>query len=189
MGTPILDTFNQGIISGTLTEMVIGGTASVISGGKFANGAITAAYQTLFNYFGETIVHLAKVKAITDDRDKKVKFLNSLDSRSENDRTLLAMWYCSGGYDNNCSSFDSIKNDPFIANSIKMEMFININAEANKLLIPVLSDVTESYYSDALGVPIGRGFDVLRNFSKSLDWTLKQIDKNICVEDEKGECR
>jgi RHS repeat-associated protein len=34
---------------GTVVSMVIGGTASVISGGKFANGANTAAMQYLFN--------------------------------------------------------------------------------------------------------------------------------------------
>ncbi|NMM39917.1 FG-GAP-like repeat-containing protein [Pseudoalteromonas arctica] len=37
------------IVQGTVASAVIGGTASVISGGKFANGARTAAYQYLFN--------------------------------------------------------------------------------------------------------------------------------------------
>lgn len=37
------------IAKGTVVSMVIGGTASVISGGKFANGANTAAMQYLFN--------------------------------------------------------------------------------------------------------------------------------------------
>lgn len=37
------------IAKGTVVSMVIGGTASVISGGKFANGANTAAFQYLFN--------------------------------------------------------------------------------------------------------------------------------------------
>ncbi|ALZ75267.1 RHS repeat-associated core domain-containing protein [Rheinheimera sp. F8] len=49
LGTPISAHFDQGVISGTITQMVIGGTASVIAGGKFANGARTAAYQYLFN--------------------------------------------------------------------------------------------------------------------------------------------
>lgn len=53
LGTPISDHFDQGVISGTVTQMVIGGTASVISGGKFANGAMTAAYQSLFNHFSK----------------------------------------------------------------------------------------------------------------------------------------
>jgi hypothetical protein len=51
VGTSINGTFNNGPISGTLSNMVIGGSASVISGGKFANGARTAAYQSLFNEF------------------------------------------------------------------------------------------------------------------------------------------
>jgi len=37
------------IARGTIISAVIGGTTSVISGGKFANGAITASYQYLFN--------------------------------------------------------------------------------------------------------------------------------------------
>ncbi|KAF7763146.1 hypothetical protein PUND_b0484 [Pseudoalteromonas undina] len=37
------------IVQGTVASAVIGGTASVISGGKFANGAKTAIYQYLFN--------------------------------------------------------------------------------------------------------------------------------------------
>ena len=38
---------------GTFTSMVIGGTASVISGGKFENGAKTAAMQYLYNQLGK----------------------------------------------------------------------------------------------------------------------------------------
>ncbi|CAM3722259.1 hypothetical protein RHSA111115_03670 [Rheinheimera salexigens] len=38
---------------GTVVSAVIGGTASVISGGKFANGAQTAAFQYLFNQIGD----------------------------------------------------------------------------------------------------------------------------------------
>jgi RHS repeat-associated protein len=53
LGTPISAHFDQGMISGTITQMVIGGTASVISGGKFVNGARTAAYQALFNQFSK----------------------------------------------------------------------------------------------------------------------------------------
>ena len=37
------------IAQGVIISAVIGGTSSVISGGKFANGASTAAYQYLFN--------------------------------------------------------------------------------------------------------------------------------------------
>ena len=37
------------VVEGTVVSAVIGGTASVISGGKFANGANTAAFQYLFN--------------------------------------------------------------------------------------------------------------------------------------------
>ena len=43
------------IMGGTVASAVIGGTASVISGGKFANGARTAAYQYMFNQAGSSI--------------------------------------------------------------------------------------------------------------------------------------
>ncbi|GAA0856631.1 hypothetical protein GCM10009114_19350 [Aliiglaciecola litoralis] len=44
------------IAKGTVVSAVIGGTASVISGGKFANGARTAAYQFLFNQAGKSAI-------------------------------------------------------------------------------------------------------------------------------------
>jgi hypothetical protein len=41
----------QDLVAGTATSAVLGGLASVAGGGKFANGAITAAYGYLFNHF------------------------------------------------------------------------------------------------------------------------------------------
>lgn len=55
VGGRINSYFNQRVLSGTLTNMVIGGTAAVISGGKFKNGATTAAFQTLFNHYQDVI--------------------------------------------------------------------------------------------------------------------------------------
>ncbi len=43
------------VIGGTIGSAVIGGTASVISGGKFANGAKTAAFQFMFNQAAKII--------------------------------------------------------------------------------------------------------------------------------------
>ncbi len=40
------------VVGGTVVSAIIGGTASVISGGKFANGARTASFQFLFNQLG-----------------------------------------------------------------------------------------------------------------------------------------
>jgi hypothetical protein len=37
-------------VSGTITSAIVGGTASVLGGGTFANGAQTAAFGYLFNY-------------------------------------------------------------------------------------------------------------------------------------------
>jgi hypothetical protein len=39
----------QGAIGGTIKHAVLGGTASALGGGKFANGARTAAFGYLFN--------------------------------------------------------------------------------------------------------------------------------------------
>jgi hypothetical protein len=41
------------ILKGTVISAVIGGTTSVISGGKFANGVQTGAFQYLFDQVGE----------------------------------------------------------------------------------------------------------------------------------------
>ncbi len=49
----------QGIACRTMVAAAIGGTVSVISGGKFANGAITAAFQQLFNAEGKNLVSRA----------------------------------------------------------------------------------------------------------------------------------
>ncbi|GEM_PF-3688073 len=46
---PNLGNWGDGIGNG-VKQAVLGGTFSVIGGGKFANGAITAAYGYLFNY-------------------------------------------------------------------------------------------------------------------------------------------
>ncbi|PKI02517.1 hypothetical protein [Glaciecola sp. 33A] len=43
------------IAQGTVVSAVIGGTASKISGGKFANGAQTGAFQYLFNQIGKKV--------------------------------------------------------------------------------------------------------------------------------------
>ncbi len=42
------------VVGGTVVSAIIGGTASVISGGKFANGARTASFQFLFNQAGKS---------------------------------------------------------------------------------------------------------------------------------------
>jgi hypothetical protein len=41
----------QDMVGGTIVSAVIGGTASVLGGGKFENGATTAAFGYLFNCF------------------------------------------------------------------------------------------------------------------------------------------
>lgn len=48
------------IAKGTMVSAVIGGTASKISGGKFANGAQTGAFQYLFNQAAPKIIDSTK---------------------------------------------------------------------------------------------------------------------------------
>jgi hypothetical protein len=40
----------QTTVGGTVTAAVVGGTASALGGGKFANGAVTGAYTMLYNH-------------------------------------------------------------------------------------------------------------------------------------------
>jgi len=48
--TPAINSAGKGnVVAGTVASAVVGGTASELSGGKFANGAQTAAFQFLFN--------------------------------------------------------------------------------------------------------------------------------------------
>jgi len=54
--------FSQ-IVRGTVVSAIIGGTASVISGGKFANGARTSAFQYLFNQAQNTLARSKYTKA------------------------------------------------------------------------------------------------------------------------------
>ena len=45
----ISGTFGGNKVGGALAAATVGGTASVIGGGKFGNGAYTTAFQYLFN--------------------------------------------------------------------------------------------------------------------------------------------
>lgn len=52
------DPTSGGLIARTAVAALAGGTASVLSGGKFANGAITGAMGHLFNYEASNAEHL-----------------------------------------------------------------------------------------------------------------------------------
>jgi RHS repeat-associated protein len=67
VGTPAISGLGSDVMSGTAVTMVIGGTASVISGGKFANGASTAAFQTLFNHYSQHEKNDANLKKSIHD--------------------------------------------------------------------------------------------------------------------------
>lgn len=60
---------SDNMVVGTIQSAVVGGTASVISGGKFSNGAVTAAFQYLYNYARSRPTKLKQVKnGIVGDR-------------------------------------------------------------------------------------------------------------------------
>ncbi len=77
------------IIGGTIASAVIGGTASVIAGGKFENGAKTAAFQYLFNQASIAAMSSVVGKA-SDFIDKVTKAKNSFEAVS-NDPNALAL--------------------------------------------------------------------------------------------------
>lgn len=63
-GASWLDAANNGItlftnsaVQNTIVSAIIGGTASVLSGGKFANGAVTAAFSRMFNDYAQKVRH------------------------------------------------------------------------------------------------------------------------------------
>lgn len=57
-------------LSGTITSAVVGGTGSVLGGGKFANGAVTGAFGYLFNY----LAHLQVERLYTTESGTYSRF-------------------------------------------------------------------------------------------------------------------
>ncbi|MFV0377408.1 MAG: T6SS effector amidase Tae4 family protein [Mangrovibacterium sp.] len=52
-----------------VTAAVVGGTASELGGGKFANGAVTGAYTMLFNHIAHRTEDQQKTQSGGDDRE------------------------------------------------------------------------------------------------------------------------
>lgn len=63
------------VVKGTVISMVIGGTASVISGGKFANGANTAAMQYLFNQGWQSLTESERGVGVWNPATRKMEYL------------------------------------------------------------------------------------------------------------------
>ena len=180
LGTPISAHFDQGMISGTITQMVIGGTASVIAGGKFANGARTAAYQALFNYFSKSVFSMVKAAQETDEHKKKIQLIQSLNLNKSADRQALAMLYCSAGYDSGeCSSFGKIAGNVDYARDVRMKVLIELNVVAARNIGAATGEIATSFYKDALGIPISRGVDALKNISPAMSDSINAVE-NYC---------
>lgn len=73
---PNIDGINQGLdfdFARTAMSAALGGTASMISGGKFANGAITAAFARIFNDQMSARQALSEMKKYLSDSAQQLK--------------------------------------------------------------------------------------------------------------------
>ncbi|NOR58119.1 MAG: hypothetical protein GQ474_06325 [Sulfurimonas sp.] len=83
----------------TAIMAIIGGTTSALSGGKFANGAVTGAFVHMFNAEGKRLVAYAKGKFVglkeekysyTSNADRLTKYVNYINYSGRNElRTEL----------------------------------------------------------------------------------------------------
>jgi RHS repeat-associated protein len=84
--TSFLGRGTAGAVGGALVEGVIGGTASVLGGGKFANGAQTAAFQYVYNCFA----HDCNGADYSSDKPNYHEFLYAVDMCLSGDPDCLA---------------------------------------------------------------------------------------------------
>lgn len=178
LGTPISAHFEQGIISGTITQMVIGGTAAVISGGKFANGARTAAYQALFNYLSKSVFSMVKAAKVAAEHKKLAQAIQALSVSSFGHRQVLAAIYCDSGLDNaKCTTFNDIVESADTASYAKMRILMHINHLGVQKVGVEVGNVATSYYKDALGIPIGRGTTALKDIYSTMSSSIETVEQ------------
>jgi hypothetical protein len=75
------------IAQGTIVSAVIGGTASRISGGKFANGAQTGAFQYLFNQVSSSLRQTED--ALITDEEARTLAKHGIKAISVNGKLIL----------------------------------------------------------------------------------------------------
>ena len=84
-----------GYYQGLVARSVVGGLASVAGGGKFANGAVTAAFDYLFNYCAKGGQCIPRTDPYLPDVPERVlEALNAVEARllRLGDEQLLARW-------------------------------------------------------------------------------------------------
>jgi hypothetical protein len=80
---PLIEAGNGAWAGAVMISAALGGTASMITGGNFANGAVTAAFVTLFN----TVAHSSKSlpqnedKMDSNEQVRKVHIRNNSDNK------------------------------------------------------------------------------------------------------------
>ena len=73
-------------VGSVVTAAVVGGTASGLGGGKFANGAVTGAYTMLFNHMAHQKQEQARERfrgRLISDRNKAIEFMHELSLENE----------------------------------------------------------------------------------------------------------
>jgi len=131
-----------------MTAAVIGGTASVISGGKFANGAITGAFTQLFN---------AETQLAQQRKNHALAMRNhiaGLDPSRPSGRAMIAGWANEFGYENQelnilRSKFKAGQYQGLMVNSLSVD--VNINA------LKVAADIANGVSTSL--VDLGRATD------------------------------
>jgi len=98
------DLSSEEIVKGTVVSAVVGGTASKISGGKFANGAQTGAFQYLFNQGGKYLKKkhaISAAKRLVEAQFKNAEY-NKDSSRNSPQGAIIRYdeggWFTEEGY-------------------------------------------------------------------------------------------
>ena len=131
-----------GIKEGTFVNAVVGGTTSELTGGKFANGAVTGAFVHLFNSWGGDPI---MKRALGDPNDKFDFFKDTIAGRVLSG--IGSTFYKIGiGLDKSLSSLEgniytTYKNNPL---GLKMGQMLFLKSNANgesALKITEISDI------------------------------------------------
>jgi len=139
----------NGTSSRIISAAIVGGTASKLSGGKFANGAMTAVFSRTFNdEFHEWI---------EEYRNEALRDVNTLDMSSRVDRAKLAGYAFLWGYYNDEKEASVLLRQEKLALLVKYEIFDSLR---NSYIIDASSIVTE-IASDLYGAHSDTVKDVL----------------------------
>jgi hypothetical protein len=147
VASPIQNNFQGNPIGGGIASAIVGGTASVLSGGKFANAARTSAFAYLFNEASGTLQRAASsIKSLGSRLFQEIRFgANAVADGIVDDYKHGGFWeavtYATGGRTNE-GFLEQISNN-FESTSIVAGPINNIDKKLVALTIS--SAVTKSY--------------------------------------------